>query len=106
MKYLKDFILAFYSGGYQNKQTQLFIKGDGTINYVTTVSKWKPICSRILKQLFKSAIDIKDGLLDQLEEKDLLIKYRDASQSTCKVGKDLKNSTGIYQSLGRFYGIR
>lgn len=106
MKYLKDFILAFYSGGCQIKQTQLFIKGDDTINYVTTVSKWKPICSRIPEQLFKNAIDIKDGLLeifsDQLEEKDLLIKYRDASQSTYKVGKDFKNSTGIYQSLGRF----
>ena len=106
MKYLKDFILAFYSDGCQNKQTQLFIKGDDTINYVTTVRKWKPICSRIPKQLFKSATDIKDGLLeifsDQLEEKDLLIKYRDASQSTYKVGKDHKNSTGICQSLGRF----
>ena len=55
------------------------------INYVTSVSKKKPTSSRIQKYLFKSAIDIQDGLLDilldQLEEEGVIVNYGDVNES-------------------------
>ena len=70
----------------QNEQSQFFIKVVDAINYVTSVSKKKSTSSRIQKYLFKSAIDIQDGLLDilldQLEEEGVIVNYGDVNEST------------------------
>ena len=70
----------------QNQQSQFFIKVVDAINYVTSASKKKPTSSRIQKYLFKSAIDIQDGLLDilldQLEEEGVIVNYGDVNEST------------------------